>query len=486
MSTNEDRVRAAGSQPRDWWPATLFGLHLGQGFLFAYLYPYLVYDTDLLAYFVYFRSWVDGSTGLHDLAFFTVPKPLLVFVLGALGRPSLAFYCSALASAALGSVAYLLGRDVFGRTVGIMLSVFLLLDVEKAVLTVKCKADLFVALFFLLALYAAVRRRLVGSSIWLCLSALVKPVTLPCAAYYVVADGARRRRWLCALVPLAAIPLILLSNRLLLGTALGPTRFFAGYNALREGTPIGPAELLHFVVWTQLIKHAFISTAPLGFLGLAVWLARDRNRLTSPLLLLPLLFLTGYLLLGVVTPYAPFFRFYWPVQLWFLGFILFGMQEVARRLARGRPRLAAGLAGMLLLFLVDDHLGAQLTYRERLALPFGQAMEFVSSTAPVLRRERRSGETIATPIAFVPYLMLEVDVPANDLIVISDHPVPDAPSPRKADWILYMADPRTPTDALARLVGQAGYEVRLSDGSSALLALPAASRAGAGEPGAGA
>jgi hypothetical protein len=113
-------------------------------------------------------------------------------------------------------------------------------------------------------------------------------------------------------------------------------------------------------------------------------------------------------------------------------------------------------------------------------------MEFVSGTAPVLRRERRAGETIATPIAFAPYLMLELDVTGSDLIVIPDHPVPDAPPPRKADWILFMPDPRAPTDALARLVGQAGYEVRFSDGTSALLALPAASRAHASRPDAGA
>src|SRR5207249_1730301 len=109
--------------------------------------------------------------------------------------------------------------------------------------------------------------------------------------------------------------------------------------------------------------------------GLALWLARDTRRLRSPVVLLPLLFLAGYVLLGVVSPYAPFFRFFWPVQVWFLGFILFGMLRAARRVARGEHRLTLAITGVLLLFLVEDHVTAAVGYEARLALPFEQAME---------------------------------------------------------------------------------------------------------------
>ena len=301
----------AGSGDRrrwDGWAAALFALHVAQAVVVARLYPWLTYDTDLLAYFVYFRNWLDGTTGLHGIAFFPVPKPLLVFVLGPLGHPAWAFACSAAVSGAFGVVVYLLGRRTFGRTVGVVTSILLLLDAEKAVLAVRSKADLYLALLLFVALYLGVRRRLVGSALCVFLSALVKPVTLPCSVFFLLADAPRRTRWLCALVPLAAVPLILLANHVLVGGALAPASFFAGFTALRETAAIGPGEVLHFVVWTQLVRHAFATTAVLGLVGLVVWLRRDRRRLTSPVLLLPLLFLGGWVLLGVASPYTPFWN----------------------------------------------------------------------------------------------------------------------------------------------------------------------------------
>src|SRR5437870_2768212 len=159
---------------------------------------------------------------------------------------------------------YLLGRAVFGRTVGLLLSLFLLLDAEKAALVVRSKADLYLAFLLFLALYLAFRRRLVPSAVCVFLSVLVKPVTLPCALFYLVADTEWRTRWRCALIPLAAIPLVLLSNRALVGGALAPAHFFADFAVLRDAAAIGPGEVLHFVVWTQLLKHAFVSTAAWG------------------------------------------------------------------------------------------------------------------------------------------------------------------------------------------------------------------------------
>jgi hypothetical protein len=462
---------------REWdaWAIALFLLHVGQALLVARLYPWLTYDTDLLGYFVYFRNWIEGTTGLHGIAFFPVPKPLLVFLLGPLGRPSWAFACSAIASGALGVVVYRVGRDAFGRTVGVLTSLLLLLDAEKAVLAVRSKADLHLALLLFIALHLAMRRRLVASAVCLFLSALVKPVTLPCALFYLVADGARRTRWLCALVPLAAVPLVLLSNRVLVGAALAPAHFFAGFTALRDAAAIGPGEVLHFVVWTQLVKHAFVATAAWGFVGLGLWLARDRRRLTSPLLLFPLLFLGGYLLLGVVSPYTPFFRFYWPVQAWFLGFILFAMTRTTRWLAGGRRHVALALTAVLVLFVANDEMTAAAGYRTRLAQPFEQAMEFVSTTTDVLRAERRAGETIEAPITFVPYLMLELGIRQDGVILAAGAPSGET-AQRRPDWLFYLPEPDGPGDGLARLVAEAGYEVRLSDGKAALLALPATER----------
>ena len=51
---------------RDWWPWGLGAAHLLHTVWFAGLYPEFVYDPDLLAYFVYWKNLVTGTTSLHD------------------------------------------------------------------------------------------------------------------------------------------------------------------------------------------------------------------------------------------------------------------------------------------------------------------------------------------------------------------------------------------------------------------------------------
>jgi hypothetical protein len=469
------------SRPRDWWPAVIFVLHLAHGGLFFRLYPHAIQDPDLLAYFVYFRNWLTGSTALHSVPYFTVPKALLVFGLGPLGDASLAFACTALASAALGSLVYLAARDAFGRTTGVLLSLFLLLDVEKATLTLRSSADLWVAVFLFATIYFSTVRRLAASAVALLLAALVKPVALPCTAHFLALPGTSlRRRWAYALVPLAAIPLILASNQALLGTPFGPERFFAGFDALGEGTPIRPDEVLHFVAWTWLVKDAFVATAPWGVLGLVLWLGRDRRRLTEPFFLVPVLFLIGYLLLSVVTPYVPFFRFFWPVKIWFAAFIVFGMVETGRRVVRGAPWLRVAATAALLVFLADDYLVRNLSYQDRFARPFEDAMAFVTTTPDTLHREWHAGETILAPLAFMPYLVWQLGIDGPGKTVLIAEEAATANEPVHADWILFVPSifARHGTrEFVSRLAGGGSYELRVTDGTAALLALPSSSRA---------
>ena len=84
---------------RDLWPQTFFCLHAAHSVWYAGLYPHGVFDPDLLAYFVYFRNWLTHTSSLHEIDYFTVPKPLLVFGLGPLADASLAFMITAVASA---------------------------------------------------------------------------------------------------------------------------------------------------------------------------------------------------------------------------------------------------------------------------------------------------------------------------------------------------------------------------------------------------
>jgi len=466
----------------DPWPFALFALHLVHGFWFASLYPDAIQDPDLLAYFVYFRNWLAGSTVLHGVSYFTVPKPLLVFVLGPLADASAALTVSVVIAAVLGALVYLIGRDTFGRVVGVLLSLALLLDVDKAVLTLRYSADLWVAAFVLGGLYLSMRRRLLASAVCMLLATLVKPVALPCGlAVLAFADVPLTRRLVAAALPFLAVPLILLSNQVLLGAAFGSNEFFAGFDALGEGVAIGPDEVLRFVLWSQLAKHVFVSTVPFGVLGMVLWLKEDQSRLTHPYFTVPLLFVGGYVGLAVLAPYVPFYRFYWLVQVWFTGFVLFGMWEVVRRLTRSAPRLRFGLAAGLAFFLVDDAMFRQMDYRERYAEPFQTAMAFVTTTPATLDVERGPGETVLTPLAFLPYYMWQLGPSADFQTVLTAEQVAQAGDPPTPDWIVWVPDifaNREARDRIATLVHSGQYEVRATDGKAALLALPAHRRAG--------
>ena len=455
---------------RDWWPIGLFAVHLTQAFLFAGWYPESLYDPDLLAYFGYFRGWVEHDAALQGCTYF-IPKPLLVFILGPLGNVRWAFACSAVASALLGSLAYLIGRDCFGRMAGVLFSAFLLLDPTKTVLTLNSSADLYVGLFLLWAVYLSTVKHPARASACLLLSALVKPVTLPCALHVLTTDTRGTKRWIWLLVPMLAIPLTLLSNQALLGSALGSDKSLMQFATLRDGSAIQPGEVLHFALWRQLVRSRFVSTAPWGFLGVLLWVARDRRRLTSPVLLIPILFLSGYVGLSLVSPYMPFFRFFWPVEVWFLGFLIFGMLEAARQLAGGRAWVRAAVSCLLLFFLADDSLARQLRYRDHFALPFERSMAFVSSSREALRNESAPGEHVLTPMTFLPYLAWELPADGHGKLIAAEQAALDG-STARPEWILDVPDiylSQAARDLVARLVRQGQYEVRLTDGTAALL-----------------
>jgi len=455
---------------RAWWAVGLFGAHLLQALWFAHLYPESRYDTDLLAYFVYFRNWLAHDTSLQQVSYFVQPKPLLVFTLGPMANVSLAFACSALASATLGSLVYLIGCQAFGPATGLLFSGLLLLDGSKGILTLKSSADLYVACFLFLTVYLAQVGRLGAASVALLLSALVKPVTAPCAVYFLTREDQGTRRWIWAAVPLLALPLTLLSNQVLLGGIHISDQFLREFPTLRDAPAIGPGEVLHFALWTQLIKNRFLSSASWGLVGLILWIAADRRRLTSPLLLIPLLFVGGYLLLSVVAPYMPFFRFYWPLEVWFLGFVAFGIVESARRLASGRQGVQVAVTAVLLCFVTDDYVVHQLSYRDNFALPFEAGMTFVRSAGSVLQQQRRTDQNILAPLTFLPYLMWELPGRAELFLSAEQASVQEAGA--SPDWVLDVpaiyGSPRA-REFVARLVGAGEYTPQLTDGKAALL-----------------
>ncbi len=421
-------------------PIGLFCLHLVRALWRWREYPYRPYDPDLLAYFVYWKNLVTGIHALRGVPYFTVPKPLLVFLLGPLDDPRLAFALSASAAAALGTLVYLIGRRAFGAAAGTVASLALLLDIQGATLTLGSNADLYLTVFLFASVYCAMGRRYVASACCLTLAALVKPVVLPCALYFLTVEGRDRRRaaW-SSLVPLAALPLTLGSNRVLLGSYFGVERFFTAFDAMSARAPLATPELLRVALWLQLVKDTFVSTAPWGFVGLAAWLARDKARLTSPLILMPLLLLGGYLLLNVKTPFVPFFRFFWPLEVWFLAFVVFGMLETIRHAIR-RPRLVRFLTvAVLLAFLADDLVSREMRYTRGFADPMEKATEFAINAFGTLERERLPGQTVLAPLAFFPHALWALqDTRVHPEKVVVAEQAADAASPAQPDWVLYV------------------------------------------------
>lgn len=467
-----DLRAAARAQRRDWWPVGIFAANLVQLAAFAWLYPAHRLDPDLLAYLTYFRNWMAGDQTLFGLAYFTAPKLLLVFTLGALGSPTAALACTMLVSALLAVAVYLIARDSFGRSAALLTSLFLLLDPSKAMLTLKSSADLYLACLILLAILLADRGRLVGAAACVLLSALVKPVTLPCAGYFLLAPGSRARRWSAALLPLAAVPLILLGHQALLGGPLHGAQFFDEFTSMSGGVPIGPGEVVHYALWSQLIKLRFATTASWGIIGMALWIADDRSRLTRPLLVMPLLFLVGYLLLSAVAPFPPYFRYFWLLEVWFLLFLVHGVLESARRLAPAQPGLRRTVAGVVLLLLADGLIGRQLDYRRDYAMPLEQSMRLATAAAEVLKERRAAGETVVAPLGLLPYMMWELGDAGRQGRIDTAERTARERLDVQPHWIIDLPRMYT-TDAtrqwMAAIVRDGPYEVVADDDTGALL-----------------
>ena len=452
MDDTAARARLSG---RDYWPFTLAAAHFLHTLWYASVYPEVVYDPDLLAYFVYFRNWLTGTTSLHDAAYFTVPKPLLVFLLGPLDSALAAFTVSALAAGAFGALVYLITRQAFGRTVAVLCSAVLLLDIDRATLTTRASADFFLTLFVFASIYAVLVRRWALAGIAIALAGLVKPVALPCMLPLLVIEGAdRRRAWAGAAIALVALPLTLLSNQALLGSPFGTQRFFAGFASMTDGTQMPTGDLLRFVLWIELAKTIFTVTAPFGVIGLAVWIGRDKRRLTHPFFLAPLALLAGYVLLSVTTPFVAFFRFFWPVQVWFACFVVFGIVETCRCLAPQPRALRLGITAALLFFLFDEQMARQLRYRSHFAAPFQEAMAFVGATDGLLASERTDGQSILTSPALLPYLLWTIDDARRHPSLIRMAEVHQNDGGAPPDWVLYIPqfflrqDTRESVDAL--------------------------------------
>lgn len=477
---------AAESRSLDWCAAAVFLATIAQVLALARLYPEHRFDPDLLAYFTYFRNWLTDDRTIQHMPYFTAPKLLLVFTLGALGDATLAFYCSALASAALSTVLYLLCRDSFGRTTAVLTSLVLLLEPSKAMLTLTSSADLYLGLLLFLAVLLCDRGRPLAAAVSLLSAALVKPVALPCAAYFLLGANRAPRRWLAAAIPFLAVPIMLLGNRVLLGNAFSGAQFFVEFASMGGAAAIGPGEVVHFALWSQLVKSRFVATASFGVVGILLWIADDRARLTRPLLLMPLLFLAGYLGLSVVTPFPPYFRYFWPLEIWFLPFVIFGTVESARRIAAGNRRLEYAVAVAILVLLADSLVGRSIDYRRDYALPAEHSMALAESAREILRARRQAGEVVLVPLGLLPFMLWEFPDAARDQLVYTAERVARDDAPVEPDWILYVPGMYTSDrtrERVSAIIRQGRLAVVVGDEQAALFGPAGNGAADAPRPG---
>ena len=156
--------------------------------------------------------------------------------------------------------------------------------------------------------------------------------------------------------------------------------------------------------------------------------------------------------------------------MWFLGFIVFGATEIARRLALDRRTLHAGVTAGLLFFLADDLVTRQLHYRRNFAEPFQQTMAFVEDVQPTMVKERQAGESVLTPLVFLPYVLWTLDdARAHPQLVSAAEHGDRADAP---DWILWVPRAfidRDSRERVGRLVASGAYAPRVVRGDAALL-----------------
>lgn len=489
MQATADDLRALGigsarSAAFDRDAGLIFALTIAQALALAHLYPGQRFDPDLLAYFTYFRNWLSDDRVLQHLPYFTAPKLLLVVLLGPLADATLAFYCTALVTATLGSVLYLLWRDHFGRTAALAASFFLLIDPSRTILTMRSGADIYLAFLLFLSVLLCERGRVLAAATALLAAALVKPVALPCAAYFLLPVLPVRRRLLAMAIPFLAVPITLLGNHVLLGDALGGRQFFAEFASMGGSAAIGWEGVVHYALWTQLIKTRFLATASFGIVGILLWIDGDRARLQSPLLLMPLLFLAGYVMLGVVTSFPPYFRYFWPLEIWFLPFVVFGALEAARRLAAGTRWLQYAMAAVVLVLLADSFVGRFVDYYRDYVRPAEQAARFADAAREILRTGRQPGSTVLVPLGLFPFMMWEFpDAAREGAVYIAERVARDA-TPLRPDWVLHVPGMYTDDRArtlLSTVIADGRLSVWIGDERAALLGPAGGGRAAGAE-----
>jgi hypothetical protein len=409
---------------------------------------------------------------LQQLPYFTAPKLLLVLGLGPLQDPMLALSCTAVVSAALASIVYLLCRDNFGRGTALAVSALLLLDPNKAALTLKSSADLYLAFLLFLAILLAERERPIGAGVALLLSALIKPVTLPCALYVLVRAPRTPRRWIAAALPGLAVPLLLLGNRVWLGGAFGGTHYFTEFATMGGNAAAGPLGVAVFALWSQLVQARFLATASFAVLGAVLWTADDRRRLQRPLLVIPALFLLGYVLLAVVAPFPPYFRDFFPLELVVLPFAVFSAIEAGRRLVPSGGRLSAVPAAVVLVLLADGLIGRALDYHRDFARPLEQSMQVAAAAGETLQARRQPGDVVLAPLGLLPFVAWTLpDAVREQHVLVAERVARDGTAMQPA-WIIDVPGMYTSDRARERvraLAGSGQYEFVIGNAHAALL-----------------
>jgi len=451
--------------PPVWIMVGIASIYFLSSILAGWFYPMQSFEPDLAAYFVFFREFMSGGDSLHGLGYFNHPKALLVFLLGPLGNHLAAIFLSAAFCGLLGVVVYQIGLRCFGVEGALLWVGILLFDPGRIFYTLQSGADFYVAVFLFSAISLCLTGRWASAGFVVFLACLVKPVAVPCALQFLLAPVSRARRLALLTLPALAVGVTLAVHKIFLGSWLAPGNFLAEFARLRQvpGTPFW--ELPHFVFWEFLVRNRLGWTALFGCVGFCVWIWRDRARLCHPLFLMPVLLFLGYVLLAASNPFMPFFRFFWPIEVWFAGYSAYGIYCLAKIVARKFPSAFPALLFLGLVALATQSLLIWNKYHVSIARPMETERRFFLKAADVLKTGMADGDTVVAPLASLPILMFHSGSQNPGRSILAQESV----GASDFDWLVwaprsYLTGPAA--GAARKILDSGGYELICLDSNS--------------------
>lgn len=393
-----------------WFSSTLFA-----GFL---LFPELIHDPDFYAYKIYWSEIFERTGLLVEWEYFNHPKLLNILLAGIFPTAEMSFVFHCFLSGILPVIIRRISLKGFGIEATWFWLFFLFWEPSRFSLAAQSSADFQLALLLYLGIYAYLCGNTWLASLCFLCGALVKPVASLCGLALVPFT----KRWAVGILQ-GAIPFlgILISvglHQIFFESWLNPSGFLGKFAEIRgvEGTPFWA--LPWFVFYTFLAENKWGALSVLGYFGAALWISSERFRLYHPVFSVPLLLVAGYTGLALLGGFMPFFRFFWPVEIWLSGFMAYGIAQAGFFLSQ-HSRLARAAFFAALIAAAGLALGkAWVRYVTHIATPLSIERRFLMESCDFVATHRKPGEKVSVPLAGAPYLLYKARSPREPNFIV--------------------------------------------------------------------